>query len=663
MGPIEAWLAEIAAATKQPVTEVQRVLAEHAVRPQTALPRPHLLRVTSVDFDGLRPEPGGAGQPGGTPAPFHFRWQLEQGVWCLASAGTNEAGKSSVLEIVLWCLRGRDSLQRDVRSWLRHVRTEFDLDGEALCVEMTVAAGIPTGTVTSLKTAAVLVDFAGVKAFEESMDAFMMDRLALEPLRTQQKSPSGPEGPPVTGELSWPAYASGLHINRAGLKCLLGNELQNALPTRLLELFLGAPWAPTMVAASVARKIVAAQLLSATRRAEEDAKARERQLGELTARLEAATKRRDGLAAPRQAASDLTRAYEQVSAATRRASKAEQDEAAARSVYDALEAQRQELASTLQTQREADLAKAFFHTLTPTVCPRCDSKVTSDRWAREARDQECSLCSSPVAVHDGDEEEGNDEGREDLLQSLADVQKATEIAAEARAEHQNRVALARADLASAQAALQSALSAPGLATRQEAELEVARLEGAVEERKGRFSALGAAVDIAPLQRAEAILKAAEAASHKRRTDALKEVLTEVENDIVTMGRSLGLSMLERVKLGTNATLTVYKGGQPHPYGSVTEGEQLRLKIVTAIALLHHGIRSGIGRHPGLLIIDSPGAEEVDSGNLQLMLRDLVTLTDTAPDLQVIIATARGEEVASIIPEGHLRMASAGQRLW
>jgi hypothetical protein len=79
-------------------------------------------------------------------------------VWCLASTGKNEAGKSSVLEIVLWCLRGRAGLQRDVRSRMRRVRTEFVLDDEP--------------RVVSKQTGAELASFDGMKAFEESMDAF-----------------------------------------------------------------------------------------------------------------------------------------------------------------------------------------------------------------------------------------------------------------------------------------------------------------------------------------------------------------------------------------------------------------------------------------------------------------------------------------------------------
>ncbi|MFC8442113.1 hypothetical protein ACFUJT_28600 [Streptomyces griseoincarnatus] len=664
-GPVEAWLEEIAGASQQPVEVVREVLAEHGVRAHTALPRPHRILVTAVEFEGIRPAPDGW-QQDAADIPFRFHWEPGPGVWCLASTGKNEAGKSSVLEIILWCLRGRAGLQRDVRSWLRRVRTEFLLDDEPLVVEMTVTGGIPTGSVVSKQTGVELVSFDGMKAFEESMDAFMLDRLGLEPLRTQQKPRGDVEALPVTGELSWPSYASGLYINRKGLGHLLGNESRNALPTRLLELFLGAPWAPTMVAASVAQKVVAAQLSAARQRAAADAQARRAQLGELTRQLETEQARLEALPEQGQAAADLSAAYRTLAAATATAGEAQRALAAARLRHDTLEEQRHSLAQAVQTAQEAALAQAFFHTLMPTVCPRCDTKVSKEQWARE-REGHCSLCTSRLPEptdhdHDahGDEETGT---ADDLRQALAGVQQEAEEAAGLLAAAQAQ-ALAAADAVTrAEAALQEALQDPGTSERRAVELAVARLEGAVAERTGRFADLDAAVDITPLEVANAVLKAAEKAAHARRTAALKQVLKDVEKDIVTMGRALGLEMLQRVELGTGATLTVWKGGQQHTYGSLTEGEQLRLKIVTTTALLRHGIRSGVGRHPGLLIVDSPGAEEVDSKDLRLMVQDLVKLTDMAPGLQVIIATARGEDVASLIPEGQLRLAPSGARLW
>ncbi|MEV4116962.1 hypothetical protein [Nonomuraea sp. NPDC049695] len=387
VGPVEVWLAEITKDSRQPADVVRAVLAEHGVRPQTVLPRPHRLRVTHVAFRGVRPasvEDGAAdGEATTTQVPFDFSWSPGAGVWCLASSGKNEAGKSSVLEIILWCLRGRSGLQRDVQSWLRQVRLEFLLDDEPLTVAMTVTQGRPCGQVVAQKTGAVLVDFDNAKTFEELMDAFMMDRLGLEPLRTQQKRPEGVQGPPLTGELSWPAYASGLHINRSGLGHLLGNEARNALPTRLLELFLGAPWASTMVTASVAQKVVAAQLSAARQRAEADAHARKSKLEELSRALDAARARLAALPAEGQAAGDLDVAYRALTAATQQAGLAQRELAEARAQHDQLEDHRQSLAAAVHAAHEAALARAFFHTLKPTVCPRCDAKVTAQQWARE----------------------------------------------------------------------------------------------------------------------------------------------------------------------------------------------------------------------------------------------------------------------------------------
>ncbi|MEF3119513.1 hypothetical protein [Streptomyces chrestomyceticus] len=116
-GPVEAWLEEIAESTGQEPDMVKAVLAEHGVRAQTALPRPHSLRVTEVEFEGVRPAPAGGdhdGDSGEEGDSFRFHWKLGPGVWCLASSGKNEAGKSSVLEIILWSLRGRSGLQRAI---------------------------------------------------------------------------------------------------------------------------------------------------------------------------------------------------------------------------------------------------------------------------------------------------------------------------------------------------------------------------------------------------------------------------------------------------------------------------------------------------------------------------------------------------------------------
>lgn len=69
----------------------------------------------------------------------------------------------------------------------------------------------------------------------------------------------------------------------------------------------------------------------------------------------------------------------------------------------------------------------------------------------------------------------------------------------------------------------------------------------------------------------------------------------------------------------NATMKVHQGGQSSSYGDCERGEKLRLKLATAIALIKQGRTSGVGRHPGLLFVDSPGSEEVQQDDLDTML--------------------------------------------
>ena len=105
----------------------------------------------------------------------------------------------------------------------------------------------------------------------------------MEPLRTQK--PRGDvEALPVTESCPGPptpaAYTPG-YRPRAWDTCW-ATESRNALPTRLLELFLGAPWGRPC-RGSVAQKVVAAQLSAAPAAAPPPTpQARRAQLGELT---------------------------------------------------------------------------------------------------------------------------------------------------------------------------------------------------------------------------------------------------------------------------------------------------------------------------------------------------------------------------------------------
>lgn len=122
-------------------------------------------------------------------------------------------------------------------------------------------------------------------------------------------------------------------------------------------------------------------------------------------------------------------------------------------------------------------------------------------------------------------------------------------------------------------------------------------------------------------------------------------------------------MLESVKLGSNATLALTKGGEDTSFGKVTAGERLRLRIATAIALLRVGKERGLGRHPGLLIIDSPGAEEVSEIDLAALLGELQKITNETQGLQILVASANPTAIVGQLGAEWCRVAEKDNYLW
>ena len=109
-------------------------------------------------------------------------------------------------------------------------------------------------------------------------------------------------------------------------------------------------------------------------------------------------------------------------------------------------------------------------------------------------------------------------------------------------------------------------------------------------------------------------------------------------------------------------MTVRTGGADEGYGAISGGERIRLKIATAIALMRVGKREGVGRHPGLLFIDSPASEEIGEGDLSEMLGALVEVA-TEADVQLFVATAHSSLLTKVLPASNVRAAQGDEYVW
>lgn len=79
--------------------------------------------------------------------PFIFEWSnLETGLWLILSEGVNQIGKSSIIEVMIWALRGKTrQLRPEVRSWIEAVELDFSIGVDSYRVHFEDKDDIPVG--------------------------------------------------------------------------------------------------------------------------------------------------------------------------------------------------------------------------------------------------------------------------------------------------------------------------------------------------------------------------------------------------------------------------------------------------------------------------------------------------------------------------------------
>ncbi|MGW2802419.1 hypothetical protein [Streptomyces sp. NPDC001269] len=624
------------------------ILARHGVRESGVLPRPHQLLIKCLAFTGEK-----SGKSTGT---VDFSWDLGAGLWGVTA--DNLRGKSSILEIIWWCLRGTGALQADVRNWIHQVRLDAQVDGEPFTVHVDNTGDPLTGTL-AVGVQKHVTPFADEAEFASVMGAFMMDRLGLEFLRGWRKDTparSGTDSDSRDGQVvvtSWPAFSHALLCRNRESDALLGETAGGGTMVSLLQMFVGLPWTTTRRDAKAALDLVQQSLRGQRRRAQQDLTARGSSLQELENQLARA---RQAAAAPSLEAA--AEAVEQAGA--RLAELTAQHTDAVQQMHQTRQAQ-EEIHETLildqarlRDLRETAVAQRFFGALKPTCCPRCST--TLDQLPHAALDEtHCRICGSAPAQAPADPSATDELAAsiDTLNAAHAQAKSAARQAARAAAVTEAALTQARADLTAARAAMprESALRAY---------VEVARLEGKLAERQ---AAEQHARQPDAMSAEEQVLEAAAKEADKRAKDASTALLGAVSEEICRLAIRLGMKELQAIKLLGNGKLEVTKGGSKTTFTAVTPGEQVRLRIATLLALLRVGKETGVGRHPGLLLLDSAGAQETIDVDVAEVLSQLKDICEETAGLQVITATAKRDLATAAIPADRLRVAGPGDPVW
>ncbi|KQR19146.1 hypothetical protein ASF79_15870 [Agreia sp. Leaf335] len=694
---------------------VTDVFTRYGVVGPKAVPTRRQLRVDAIHFAGVKNLLADVDEEARRFVPFSFHRSFATPVTAFVSDGKNDAGKSSTLEILKWGLRGSSKVAGDVQKWLRQVCLLLTIGGERILIAWRVDDGVPKGQILVLPVAvgpgldafsaatiavmtehsdqaatageslsgleapvdglierllnegALTIDsFDGHDEMESSVSDFMLQRLGLDAL-TQWTRVAGATDAD-DGNLvdhGWHLWSQALAITKPSESSVIGESPFHA--RNVLNTFLATEWGATKLSARAQKKAVDGRLAGIHRRRNRDSESREASAQVLRAEKVEAESELQSIPVSGMTAEEVEAALSAVTAATAALTRTQRAVSDSALAYGSAERELHAAEQDLTAFKEAAVTKRFWHALKPSCCPRCDAKVQPEQWQRE-QEGSCSLCNNPIdeAGAAPDTAVGAVEG-DDIDDDLDPVTMAGQRVTQHTADSLRLSALYDDAISQAKAAETEFERASEVINnvhgdpieRRALERRIAVLDGRIQERSEPF-------DEDPEEEAlttdARVLEAAEAFAGVSAKNVFSEALSSVSAQITSLGKSLGISNLEKATLQANAQLPVVKGGEKTPFGKLTDGEKLRLKIALVVALLDVGTTSGLGRHPGLLIVDSLATEELNRGNGELLLRELFRVAQTY-GLQIITSTAHSELVAAVLADDAIQRPTTEDLMW
>ena len=648
--PDGEWLDGIAARAARDAFRIESALATHHIVPAPVLASPRRLMLVEIAFSGVK---DGVVDDG----PFEFRWGgLGHGLWAMLT-DRNLRGKSSIMEVVRWLLRGRPSsnLQDDVRRWIHKARLRFLLDDVNHEVRIEAQDGV-RGNLVRIKSEAeelTLANFASDGDFEAVMADFFMRALSMDTITSWRDSGDPDESGQAISH-GWVAFSGAMFIG-TNYEVLLGDmPVAAGLNARLIQMYLGVPWVSTLAAAKSAQQAVQNAADIRARRRAQGQTARRNRVDLISAELESRRRELSGLPSDQQLRdrlSSLSTAY----ADKKRQEQVEQhrierETAALRQAEAAYQEDRRDL----QTHLDSMAAGAVFRMLDPTCCPRCDHSIPDSRKKQEKTTHACAVCGESMSAgEDAETLRSELEIRVKASKAAHDKLVAGLEAATIRlAEEQNGLATLQNQIDESTARLGT------FARRQELLTAISVLQGRLQE-----------AGFEPGQEGEgneddlAVLNAVVAETEGHVKTLREDLLKDVSARLVEYAQSFGMHNLSQASLKGNANLSLVKGGVPTSYSKVTEGEKLRLKVATVLAMIEVAEKRGVGRHPGLLMIDSPAAQEVSAEDLDELVAGLQSVSKSIPHIQVFVAGRTSTAITEHVPEKNRREALNGGFLW
>jgi hypothetical protein len=616
------------------------------------------LRLQRLRFTGHKVLKDGRSQPIAYDQPF------QPGVNVLL-VQDNSVGKSSIFKTIKFALTGDDTdYDSDVRSWIASVWLHFTIGEAAHTVHLRrgeddrlagyIAAGHVDTDYDDLDTSGTvtIARMSGADSVRDRLNWFFLDRFALEQLGWTDSG----RGVAEERRITWRTFFQALTIPDSSENYLLvsekntmGNQ-EGLLLSVLLGLHLAQPINELLIESQKTRsetKVSEEDRL----RAEAEAAELEKQRGQFQAEMRRISRAQEARRAALTANPDARRLQE----LSFRQGELIAERTGVQRQRDELTTQVQRERARARSLRETAELRLHFTGLAVAVCPNCDSDVDPSAVEREVQQHHCRLCgkeahaASPEDVEGLADEAGFIEVRADEMAAIRDG-----LSAQLRELDQEAGRL-ESEVQAAKAVLQHG---------PEYALPTAEEQARRDELLEEMGALRARITIA---RATAARSKAGGGDAELRAEIQRRVRTALQEDAARMNSSvlnrlnaltqdmvtrIGAESISDVTCSPVGTLSLQKNGVQVRFPRVNNpGERLRIKLAFFLAMMRLGRMKGAGRHPGFVMIDQPGSDEIVDADFEALGRVLSEIDqDFSEEVQIICFTARPQFASATAPE-------------
>ncbi|MFJ5792687.1 hypothetical protein ACIP9G_21735 [Lysinibacillus sp. NPDC093197] len=565
----------------------------------------------------------------------------------------NNKGKSSIFKIIKFALTGdKSSVKKDVYDWIDTILFEFDLNNTTYSVYINltntrIRSGLYRSSIDSLiinengyiELEDILINFEAntETAFKDKMQNFFFEQFSYYNLTWTSSTKKSLEL--IENNTSWKTYYKSIYLESKDYNVLFLNSEFGSQNKKVLEMILGLKYTALInswnkqsdyLQNSINKKLFIEKV--------QDGNNQEK--NELVTELEKLNIKISEMQEQRKTTFKKTLNIENYKIQSLKLFNLAKEITALNNQVGQLQKEKLQIEKRITNLTEELNFGFFFSNLDIKKCPRCEHEIKPSREISEKTNHKCMLCEDPLDPKNEEDEEILTSKINELSENLAKISAGIERLMENIIQKTEAKIHLESSLNKHEQEVQDysfedkQIDQLSKLIEKRIEIEHKLVKKNTENPDATFEILDHKLKVI-----NCAINLLNKLRYKESDNILKSLCSLISSQLIRFGQK----NIDQVTIKDNLEIIFIQNGKENKFSELNEGEQLRAKIAVVLSLILLDVKYSVGRHPRILIIDSPGKEEVISNDLISLASIFKEIEDEYKnDLQIIIGTALEE---------------------